>query len=263
MCGIYKITNLINGKVYIGQSVDIGARWRKHHNEPFDVNSHQYNCSLYRAIRKYGLDYFSFEIIEECKKEDLNEREKYWVSQYNSHNKNFGYNETEGGDGSEGAEIKLTQSQILEIYELLLNTELTQQEIAQQFNVSQYYISLLNRGVNKPQEGYVYPIRPLYYNQKKKTDNNLSICPICGGSKSKISQMCMECHKKQSIENRQGKNRISREELKFLIRNKSFVEIGKMFEVTDNAVRKWCDGYNLPRTKRDIKQYTNEEWAAL
>ena len=227
------------------------------------MNSHQYNCSLYRAIRKYGLDYFSFEIIEECKKEDLNEREKYWVSQYNSHNKNFGYNETEGGDGSEGAEIKLTQSQVLEIYELLLNTELTQQEIAQQFNVSQYYISLLNRGLNKPQEGYTYPLRPLYYSQSKKVKNSLAICPMCGNTKSKKATICSECYKKQLVNNKQGKYRISREELKDLIRTISFVQIGEKYGVTDNAVRRWCDGYNLPRNKKDIKKYSDKEWAAL
>ena len=53
---------------------------------------------------------------------------------------------------------------------------------------------------------------------------------------------------------------IEREELKHLIRSKPFTQIGKDFGVSDNAVRKWCDKYNLPRRVIDIKKYTDEEW---
>ena len=56
---------------------------------------------------------------------------------------------------------------------------------------------------------------------------------------------------------------ISREELKFLIRNKTFAEIGRNFNVSDNAVRKWCDKLNLPRTKSLIRTYSDEEWDKL
>jgi hypothetical protein len=53
---------------------------------------------------------------------------------------------------------------------------------------------------------------------------------------------------------------ITREELKKLIRTLPFTQIGKIYSVSDNAVRKWCDYYNLPRKVSDIKQYTDEEW---
>ena len=56
---------------------------------------------------------------------------------------------------------------------------------------------------------------------------------------------------------------VSRDELKSLIRNKPFVEIGKNFGVSDNAVRKCCDKLNLPRTKSLIKTYSDEEWDKL
>ena len=52
----------------------------------------------------------------------------------------------------------------------------------------------------------------------------------------------------------------SREELKKLIREESFVAIGKNFGVSDNAIRKWCINYNLPTRKKDIKSYSDEEW---
>lgn len=56
---------------------------------------------------------------------------------------------------------------------------------------------------------------------------------------------------------------ISREELKKLIRTTPFVQIGKQFNVSDNAIRKWCDKYNLPRKVSDIKKYSDEEWELI
>ena len=72
MKGIYLIENLINHKCYVGQSVDIKARWKKHKISALDY-------SIYRAIKKYGLDNFSFVVLEEVLNEDqLTEREQYW-----------------------------------------------------------------------------------------------------------------------------------------------------------------------------------------
>ena len=93
--GIYKVTNKINGKVYIGQSVDIGKRWRQHMTAKDDIYFH-------KAIQKYGVENFQWEIIEKCKKKDLDERESYWIEYYDSYNK--GYNCTKGGEGVSGGE---------------------------------------------------------------------------------------------------------------------------------------------------------------
>lgn len=103
ICGIYKIENLINGKVYIGQSVDIIGRWYDHKRESKDKTRNGYKYPLYRAIRKYGLKNFKFEIIEECSEEELNHKERYYIELYKSYinweNSN-GYNQTIGGDDS-------------------------------------------------------------------------------------------------------------------------------------------------------------------
>jgi group I intron endonuclease len=80
-CGIYKIENQINQKVYIGQSTNISTRWRRHRSEANNLNN---SYPLYCAMRKYGLENFSFEIIEECPREKLNEKEKYWISFFKS-----------------------------------------------------------------------------------------------------------------------------------------------------------------------------------
>lgn len=90
------IKNNINGKVYIGQSVDIKKRWREHRSAAYNLNSKDYDMVIYRAIRKYGLNNFSFSILETCKIEELNEKEKYWIQNYDSKNK--GYNVSLGGN---------------------------------------------------------------------------------------------------------------------------------------------------------------------
>lgn len=91
-----------------------------------------------------------------------------------------------------------------------------------------------------------------------------NICPICGGIKDRHAELCISCYKAQGAHNRKiDASKLPREELKNLIRTTSFVEIGKMYNVTDNAIRKWCDKENLPRTKKEINSYSDEEWAAL
>lgn len=93
MIGIYKITNTVNNKAYIGQSVDINRRWGEHRR---NIGSNK--NPLYLDFKKYGLDNFLFEVIEECDFYDLDEREEYWINYYNSYNN--GYNLTLGGQTS-------------------------------------------------------------------------------------------------------------------------------------------------------------------
>ena len=95
MIGIYKITNQINGKVYIGQSIDIKKRWQQHKQE---ATRERYQTKLYNAIRKYGIENFTFEVIEECTSLELNERETYWIEYYQSYISTIGYNMNTGGD---------------------------------------------------------------------------------------------------------------------------------------------------------------------
>ena len=95
--GIYCITNNINGKKYIGLSKDIQRRWGEHSRAYKNPNSKEYNLPLYNAFRKYGIENFSFEIIEECDENLLEEREKYYIKTINTI-KPDGYNLTEGGE---------------------------------------------------------------------------------------------------------------------------------------------------------------------
>lgn len=102
MIGIYKVTNLINQKKYIGQSTDIERRFKEHHTDPFELTNSARKYIFYCAIRKYGIENFSFEVLEECTAEELDEKEKYWIKYYNTYIgwKNCqGYNMTIGGQG--------------------------------------------------------------------------------------------------------------------------------------------------------------------
>ena len=96
--GIYKITNNITKKIYIGQSVDIYQRWQAHKSIGLDPSSINHKNQLYYDMYKLGIENFSFEIIEEVSFKQLNDREKYWIQFYDSFNN--GYNLTRGGRGN-------------------------------------------------------------------------------------------------------------------------------------------------------------------
>ena len=89
ICGIYKIENLINHKVYIGQSVDIERRFRGHINK-------EHNHHLKHAFKKYGIENFSFEIIKETK--DLDYWEIFLIQIYRATDERYGYNSDFGGN---------------------------------------------------------------------------------------------------------------------------------------------------------------------
>ena len=76
--GIYKITNQVNGKVYIGQSIDIHRRWNDERSRARNQETKEISA-IYSAMNKYGIENFTFEIIEECAPEMLSIREQYWI----------------------------------------------------------------------------------------------------------------------------------------------------------------------------------------
>ena len=129
MVGIYKITKKENGKCYIGQSNDCERRFKEHQTKgessriPVDV-----------AIKKYGKDAFTYEVIEECSIEKLNERESYWIRYYNSIEK--GYNCSEGGDqqsiGENNGRSKLTEQDVIEIRKAY-NNHLKQKDVYEKY----------------------------------------------------------------------------------------------------------------------------------
>ena len=92
--GIYKITNIKDGKIYIGQSTDIKTRWSNHIKAALKIDSIAHS-RVHDAMGEEGIWNFTFELLEQCPKEKLNEREKYYIEFYQSNI--YGYNKTIGG----------------------------------------------------------------------------------------------------------------------------------------------------------------------
>lgn len=182
------------------------------------------NTQLYQAMRFFGIENFVFEIIKECSLDQLNEREQYYIHKYDSINKGYNMNIIEN------KQYKIDWEIVNQIIKDLKETNLKGKDIAKKYQVSDCLISQINHGKMWHLEDQSYPLR-----QKEKQDKQQKEwhCPI------------------------------SRKELKELIRNYPFTKIGNNFGVTDNAIRKWCDKYFLPRTKRDIKKYSDEEWELI
>ncbi len=126
-----------------------------------------------------------------------------------------------------------------------------------------------------------YKLTNLFAKYKRLTDEELynmtqhsygkTYCIDCGNEIAHGSQRCISCHNKQmstkqrtlKYSSRAGLPIVdwpSKNELKSLLRNTSFVQIGKKYGVTDNAVRKWCKKYGLPFKAKDIKNISDEEW---
>jgi group I intron endonuclease len=120
--GIYIIINTINNKTYIGKTIDIKNRRKQHLNNLRNnkyINNNQpthLQSAWNKYVRLYGEEVFIFGIIEECDKDKLNDKEKYWINYYQSNNREYGYNKTEGGDGGntwdKNSNKKLTSGKI-------------------------------------------------------------------------------------------------------------------------------------------------------
>lgn len=133
MSYIYKITNDVNNKVYIGKTDrTIKQRFNEHLKDRYRFSFEK--RPLYEAMNKYGAEHFNIELIEECSQEEACDREIHWIEQYNSYigfeNSN-GYNATTGGDGKQYA---FTTQQEIEKLIKLYNENKSISEISQILN---------------------------------------------------------------------------------------------------------------------------------
>lgn len=155
---IYKITNKLNNRCYIGQTTDVKRRFSEHKARGYGRE----NSILYRAFDKYGLDNFTFEVIE-SDIENYNEREKYWIAYYNSYED--GYNMTPGGEnppvkyGEEHVFATHSKEEAEEVKNLLLTTNLTVKEIASKMKYNVSSIIRINNGTIWHDDTSDYPLR--------------------------------------------------------------------------------------------------------
>lgn len=209
--GIYKITCSENGRVYVGQAINIKDRWMSH-MQCLNRNKH-HNIHLQRAWNKYGEECFKFEVIEYCEPSNLNDREIHWIKELNSF-KN-GYNRTLGGGGILGRkytkqEIKnrtgknnpfynkkhkdgwldkvikasneKTSKPILQISVEngeIINKYNSISEASRKYNCSVNAIRLCIEGVNKRACGYYWILENNYDSFNFKPFKNESIRKVC------------------------------------------------------------------------------------
>lgn len=193
---IYKITNDINDKVYIGKTeFDIQKRFKEHCK---DSQYNYENRPLYKAMKKYGIEHFTIDLVEECN--NIEEREKYWIEYYNSFLN--GYNATLGGDGktlidydlvldyfNEGKTVKEISTQIQRdaghIADILKQKGISQEEILKRSKQSQTKMVIMFSKTNEILKEFESVAVAAQY----CIDNQLSKDKISGIS-SHISQCC-------------------------------------------------------------------------
>ena len=245
--GIYKIENLVNHKVYIGQSIHIERRWIEHCQPS--------NTSLIgKAIQEFGKENFSFQILETTDDlNKLNELETQYIKQFNSLFPQ-GYNKKYEDAQEHHQFLKYSQEEFFNIVQDIKNNEMSFKEIADKYNLDLSMIYYINRGDYHTLSNETYPLRPV-----KDVSKQYHYCCDCGIELKTNSKRCVKC---SQIAQRKAQRPL-RSELKKLIQTTSFVEIGRQFGVTDNAIRKWCKQENLPYKKCDIAKYSFEEWEKI
>lgn len=183
MIGIYLLTNLITHKVYIGQSVDIHRRWQEHKrssmpNKYAHKSERDQKAPIHLAMRKYGVDNFELKVLEECSKELLDEREKYWIKYYHSNNKKYGYNITDGGQtnialkGEKHSQAKLTLKEVKKIKQML-KQGYSLKQIQQKYSfISRSTLSMINTGKIWKDEKESYPLSTQEFSQLGELSGN-------------------------------------------------------------------------------------------
>lgn len=245
MIGIYKIENILNHKIYIGQSVHIERRWAEH---CFPSKK----SIISKAIQKYGKENFTFQVLEECSIDELDDKEIYYIKKFDSIVPN-GYNVTDYVDGQSTLYSHYGKNILFDIIQDLKQNSLSIQEISEKYDLNKTTIYRINKGEIHFIPDEVYPIRNVVYRKEKQ------YCKYCGMEISYKANLCNKCY---ALSQRKVE-RPNRTELKSLIRKNPFTKIGEIYGVTDNAIRKWCKGYNLPSKVSEIKKISDKEWEQI
>lgn len=145
--GVYQIVNLINGKVYVGSSINLARRKNEHARHLRDGKHH--SSYLQRAYNKYGRNCFKFEVLEYADTDRLKEVEQHYINKYRACDRRRGYNISESAAGPlvNGINGKLSERQVEDIKRTVL-TGTTQIELSRKYDVSVSTISKIVRGIN-------------------------------------------------------------------------------------------------------------------
>lgn len=292
MLYIYKYRNKINGKVYIGQTNNIQKRINGHKSVMNNPKDHSYNDAFHAALRKYGYENFSFEIIEEFDdsfgREYLNEREVFFIEYYNSHVSKNGYNITYGGDGCNKEKLTFpqrcarskifTETEIRDIQERLI-------EGYQYFEIKRKYPKLtdsfltnINCGLNFYRDDLNYPLAKFHTRFHKETMKEIKEKIKEGVAYSKISEeygisasylseinnghKWFDKEEKYPLNEKKCANKVWQQQCVYdiLFTSLSYREIGEKYHRTIHAVKSIAQGSNFykPEFKYSLRKYLEE-----
>lgn len=242
---IYKFTNKINGHCYIGQTNNLQKRYNGHKSESFNPKVSGYWLPLHCAIRKYGIDNFTYEVIEEIadgeSQDFINEREKYFIQYYHSLKDENGYNVTLGGDGCPkpplSYEEKLERSklftgeEIKDIQQRLINDE-EYDDIEKIYapKLKRTFLVNINTGTNFYNPDFNYPLKK--------------------NAKSKFSQK----------EIREIKNRIKSGEIYSSIQKDFNIKSAGFLSMINTGKYFYSDEDTYPLCNKGCRKQDNEEW---
>lgn len=242
---IYKFTNKINGHCYIGQTNNLQKRYNGHKSESFNPKVSGYWLPLHCAIRKYGIDNFTYEVIEEIadgeSQDFVNERERYFIQYYHSLKDENGYNVTLGGDGCPkpplSYEEKLERSklftgeEIKDIQQRLINDE-EYDDIEKIYapKLKRTFLVNINTGTNFYNPDFNYPLKK--------------------NAKSKFSQK----------EIREIKNRIKSGEIYSSIQKDFNIKSAGFLSMINTGKYFYSDEDTYPLCNKGCRKQDNEEW---
>lgn len=275
MIGIYKIQNKVNGKVYIGQSVNIASRWKGHIASL--RNNHHRNDHLQKSWNKYGEDNFDFSILCECNKEELDDKEIHYINYYKSTDSEYGYNLRDGGEGGNmtaetiekmrGIGSTLSKDDVRHI-KMLMYLLMDRNEIAKIYEVSPKVLTAISQGKNW---GYILPelndkihnLKQLLINERNQMiishyDNGLKIMEIVNLTGLSVSIVEKAVYKYREIKNKDFQmekyNKI------FELHNQGInnYQISKIVGVSPSTVQRYLSGVQHPLNKPSNKKVTKE-----
>lgn len=244
---IYKFTNKINGHCYIGQTNNLQKRYNGHKSESFNPKVSGYWLPLHCAIRKYGIDNFTYEVIEEIadgeSQDFINEREKYFIQYYHSLKDENGYNVTLGGDGCPKSPLSyeeklersklFTREEIKDIQQRLINDE-EYDDIEKIYapKLKRTFLVNINTGTNFYNPDFNYPLKK--------------------NAKSKFSQK----------EIREIKNRIKSGEIYSSIQKDFNIKSAGFLSMINTGKYFYSDEDTYPLCNKGCRKQDNEEWVS-
>lgn len=273
MIGIYKIENKVNGKVYIGQSVNIENRWKQH--KAGLRNNHHRNDYLQKSWNKYGEDNFDFVVLCECNENELDDNEINYINQYKSTDDNYGYNLREGGESGfmtedtieklRGMGSTLSKDDVRHI-KMLMYLLMDRNEIAKMYNVSPKVLTAISQGKNW---GYILSeLNDKIHNLKQTLidernqmivshyDNGLKIAEIVNLTGLSTSIVEKAIYKYRDIKSKDSQMEKYNKIFELHNQGVNNYQISKIVKVSPSTVQRYLSGEQHPLNKPSNKKIT-------